>query len=749
MSIRAFALSLGGTTGGGGGGNFGIGNAPSPAGIATGILYLDNSGNLTDDGSFTRDSATNVTNIQYNIAGRALRFNLSNSTGSNMAFMRSVDSVADILSSVGDSSSIGGDTESFFVRALDLSTSAKSTILSSRTALNLHIDDSTVNNLSEALMTTSSFNLRQTSSSTNVSQILMGGQWRADFTTAGGSRSFIIAGNGIFFKGQNDTFQLPETDGSANDVMVTDGNAILSFASISSVIGGPFLPLAGGTMTGAITLAADAVNPFEPVTFQQFSGAITGLKPKATVTAATVAPLPANLYNNGAAGVGATLTGVVLGALPAQDGVTLVLGDTLLVKNEVAPLNNGIYNVTVVGDVVTAYVLTRRTDLDNASEGDGAIIPVLSGTTNGQKSFIQTVNPSTVGATSLVFAMFNNNIYTADGLGIELLGGNIFSLEIDGTTLSKSATGIKVATGGITNTEVSAIAAISRSKLASGTANRIVVNDGAGVMVDAAAITAARALISDANGIPTQSAVTSAELAFVGGVTSNIQTQFTNVDLLTHVNKKSTVFDDFVGVTLLTVFSTFTSGTAGAGTGQAAPLVGDNAVGIATFQTGTVATGRCGIDGYNAAVIKGVADTTFFARAVLPVLSDNTNNYTVRIGFNTVLVGDGNGTYFRYNHAVNGGRWQYVTRQGATETATDTGIAVVAGTWYRLESLLPIAGTSAIGSINGTVVATNTTNLPLGAIGVCGFIQKTVGTTSRQMNLDYIGLTSIFSGTGR
>lgn len=77
----------------------------------------------------------------------------------------------------------------------------------------------------------------------------------------------------------------------------------------------------------------------------------------------------------------------------------------------------------------------------------------------------------------------------------------------------------------IENADIKAGAAIDRSKLASGTANRVAVNDGSGVLSDAAAITAARALISDANGIPTHSTVTDVELGYVSGVSSSIQTQ--------------------------------------------------------------------------------------------------------------------------------------------------------------------------------------------------------------------------------
>ena len=78
--------------------------------------------------------------------------------------------------------------------------------------------------------------------------------------------------------------------------------------------------------------------------------------------------------------------------------------------------------------------------------------------------------------------------------------------------------------GALVDANISASAAIVRSKLASGTANRLVVNNGTGVMSDAAAITAARVLISDANGIPTHSTVTDTTLGYLDA-TSSIQTQ--------------------------------------------------------------------------------------------------------------------------------------------------------------------------------------------------------------------------------
>jgi len=81
-----------------------------------------------------------------------------------------------------------------------------------------------------------------------------------------------------------------------------------------------------------------------------------------------------------------------------------------------------------------------------------------------------------------------------------------------------------IAAGVIINADINAAAAIARTKFASGTANRLVVNNASGVMTDAAAITAARVLISDANGTPTHSTVTSTTLGYLDA-TSSIQTQ--------------------------------------------------------------------------------------------------------------------------------------------------------------------------------------------------------------------------------
>lgn len=79
-------------------------------------------------------------------------------------------------------------------------------------------------------------------------------------------------------------------------------------------------------------------------------------------------------------------------------------------------------------------------------------------------------------------------------------------------------------TSSIVNNDISATANIARSKIGTGIANRLVVNDGTGIMIDAAAINPAFVLISDVDGIPTHSGITATVLSYLDA-TSSVQTQ--------------------------------------------------------------------------------------------------------------------------------------------------------------------------------------------------------------------------------
>lgn len=129
---------------------------------------------------------------------------------------------------------------------------------------------------------------------------------------------------------------------------------------------------------------------------------------KNSVRVGTTAALPASTYANGTAGVGATLTADANGAFPAQDGVTLIVGNRILTKNQVAGLEDGIYTLTQLGDGSNPWILTRATDADSDNEVTACIFVFIEeGTANDNDGYVLTANnPITVGTTDLTFAKF-------------------------------------------------------------------------------------------------------------------------------------------------------------------------------------------------------------------------------------------------------------------------------------------------------------------------------------------------------
>ena len=122
-----------------------------------------------------------------------------------------------------------------------------------------------------------------------------------------------------------------------------------------------------------------------------------------TTTALTVT------YSNGASGVGATLTNTGTQAALAIDGVTLSVGDRVLVKNQAAQLQNGIYTVTSVGSGSTNWVITRATDYDQTADiVQYGVVLVNQGTVNAGLLYQETAAaPITIGTDAITFVAYS------------------------------------------------------------------------------------------------------------------------------------------------------------------------------------------------------------------------------------------------------------------------------------------------------------------------------------------------------
>lgn len=175
---------------------------------------------------------------------------------------------------------------------------------------------------------------------------------------------------------------------------------------------------------------------------------LQGFAPKGAADAATTAALPAAIYANGSSGLGATLTGVAVGILTV-DSLPIGLNMIVLVKDQVAALENGLYKCTTAGTAGAAFVLTRATNMDVSAEYDGAyIVTEITSTVNAGAIFLCGTTAPTVGTTSITFTRINSvTSYTADNVTL-LLTGNSFSIkttypgQASITTLGTITTGV-------------------------------------------------------------------------------------------------------------------------------------------------------------------------------------------------------------------------------------------------------------------------------------------------------------------
>ena len=181
-----------------------------------------------------------------------------------------------------------------------------------------------------------------------------------------------------------------------------------------------------------------------------------GLDVKASVRVATTANLAAT-YNNGAG----TLTASSNGAI-SVDGVTLVVNDRVLVKDQSTAAQNGFYKVTTVGSGSAAFVLTRTPDADAASElTAGAFTFTEEGTANADNGYVLSTNGAiTLGTTGITFEQFSGAGQISAGNGLTKTGNTI---DVVGTAdkISVSSNAITIASGYVGQSSITTLGTIS------------------------------------------------------------------------------------------------------------------------------------------------------------------------------------------------------------------------------------------------------------------------------------------------
>jgi phage-related tail fiber protein len=183
----------------------------------------------------------------------------------------------------------------------------------------------------------------------------------------------------------------------------------------------------------AINLA-DGSAATDAVTLQQLQAAIRGLDWKASVRAATTANL--------------TLSGT-----QTVDGVALVAGDRVLVKDQTTSTANGIY-------VVAAGAWARAVDADeNLEVTSGLAVTVETGTVNGDRVYVLVTDGTiVVGTTGLTFTQLGGGgaSYTA-GNGLSLSGSTFAVAPKASGGIVVDSTGVSVDTALIARKYATAI----------------------------------------------------------------------------------------------------------------------------------------------------------------------------------------------------------------------------------------------------------------------------------------------------
>lgn len=360
-------------------------------------------------------------------------------------------------------------------------------------------------------------------------------------------------------------------------------------------------------------------------------------------------------------------------------------------------------------------------------------------------------------ARSKLAAGSNNHVIINDGSGVLNSEAQLAtSRGGTGQDFSASTGVIKVAAGAmsaatIVNADVDAAAAIARSKLASGSNNHVLINDGSGVMSSEAAL-------DETRGGTAQTSFASGDILYASGADTLAKrtigaagkTLKVNNSLLpdwedpTDPARELRIIEDWLTNAAGNTNWTQIAGGAGAASATTLAYNDSNTHGVVEFNSGTSATGFIhrtlgGVTtgAFTSGMRAGGGAITMEFMVYIPVLSDGTQEFSFQMGLKEAYVSSTDHIVCTYNRAAYGTNWQLITRSASTDTIVNSGVAVAAATWVKVRIEVNAAGSSVDLYLDDVLVANSATNIPTVDIAPILSLIKSVGTTARTVAVDY------------
>lgn len=176
-----------------------------------------------------------------------------------------------------------------------------------------------------------------------------------------------------------------------------------------------------------------------------------------------------------------TTANITLSGEQSVDGVSLIAGDRVLVKDQADETKNGIYTVA-------SGSWSRSTDADTDAEvGSGLFTFVSEGTVNANSGWVLTTpDPITLGTSLLVFTQFSGAGQITAGSGLTKSGN---TLDVGGTAnrITVNADSIDISSNYVGQTSITTVGTLTSGSLGSGFGN---------INIGASSITAGQATFS-------------------------------------------------------------------------------------------------------------------------------------------------------------------------------------------------------------------------------------------------------------